>query len=191
MKLYSYRQIFGAVAFSLAVGIITLGLLETGAKVGEARQFTSASPGFYANARLTDGTSFLPLPTTLENARLAVNQPVVAVTTLSAANTTVTLTLPAAGVGLFHHITMIQAVRTCTAAITGSAVLAYTSTNLPGTLAWTAGNACPVGTTNFDIGNQMTQPLKSSVANTATTIVAPAAGAAGVIRLTAYYYTAP
>lgn len=114
----------------------------------------------------------------------------IAVTNLSGANASVTLTLPAAGAGLFHYITAIKAVRTCTSAITGTAVLAYTSTNLPGTLAWSSGNACAVGSTNQDIDIEFERPLKSSVVNTASTIVAPAAGAAGIIRLTAYYYTA-
>jgi hypothetical protein len=165
----------------------------------EARQpgGGSASPANYSNARIVDGVSFLvptltgQLPAVLENSRLAVNQPTIAVTTISAANTTVTLTLPAAGATLFHYITSITAVRSCTTAIVGSALLAYTTTNLPGTLAFTAGNACAVGSTNFDIREEMSQPLKSSAANTATTIVAPAAGVAGSIRLTAYYYTAP
>ncbi len=114
---------------------------------------------------------------------------VTAVTTLSSANTTVTLTLPASGAGLYHYITSVQATRTCTTAITGTAKLEYTSTNLPGSLAWSSGNACAVGSTSQDIWNDYTQPLKSSVANTATTIVAPAAGAAGFIRVTALYYT--
>jgi hypothetical protein len=113
------------------------------------------------------------------------------VTTLSGANASVTLTLTAVA-SSFHYITRITASRTCTTAITGSALLGYTSTNLSGSLAWTAGNACAIGSTNLDIGESYNpSALKSSVANTNTTIVAPAAGAAGQIRLTACYYTGP
>lgn len=113
-----------------------------------------------------------------------------AVTTLSAANTSTTATLPAVA-GQFHYITSIQVQRTCTAALTGTAALAITTTNLPGSLAWTAGNACAVGSTNNDVVLVPTSPLKSSVVNTATTIVCPAAGAAVVCRVTVLYYSAP
>ena len=62
-----------------------------------------------------------------------------AVTSLSAANTSTTATLPLVA-GQFHYITALQVTRTCTAALTGSAALAITTTNLPGSLAFTAGN---------------------------------------------------
>jgi len=142
----------------------------------EAQQ-TNANPAFGSNVRLSNNVRFLDI-----------DEPQLAVTTLSAANTTVTLTLPAAGAGLFHYITSVVVVRSCTTAIVGTALLAYTSTNLPGTLAWSAGNACAVGSTNFDVDTKYLRPVKSSAANTATTIIAPAAGVAGLIRLTAYYH---
>jgi hypothetical protein len=115
-----------------------------------------------------------------------------AVTAVSTANTAVTLTLPAVA-GQFHYITSIQITRTCTSAVAGSAVLTVTTTNLPGSLAWTAGNACGVGTTNQDVGLLAldTRPLKSSVVNTATTIVAPAAGATAIYRINVLYFTGP
>lgn len=113
-----------------------------------------------------------------------------AVTALSSANTTVTATLPAVA-GQFHYITGISITRTCTAAITGSAVLAVTTTNLPGSLAFTSGNACAIGSTNVDIQMAFPSPLKSSAVNTATTVVAPAAGATGVYRINVFYYAAP
>ena len=120
----------------------------------------------------------LPVPSTL------------AVTALSAANTAVTATLPLVSSN-FHYITSIQIQRTCTAALVGSAALAFTTTNLPGSLAWTAGNACAVGTTNNDVTLSFNYPLKSSVVGTATTIVCPAAGAAVICRITIIYYAAP
>ncbi len=112
-----------------------------------------------------------------------------AVTAVSAANVAVTATLPAAGANLFHYITAIRIVRTCTTAITGSAALTVTTTNLPGSLAWTMGNACAVGSTNNDVVEVFEQPLKSSAANTASTIVCPAIGATGLCRVNVYYYT--
>lgn len=113
-----------------------------------------------------------------------------AVTALSAANAAVTATLPSV-TGQFHYITTILVQRTCTAALVGTAALAITTTNLPGSLAFTAGNACAVGSTNNDLVLNMSSPLKSSVVTTATTIVCPAAGAAVVCRITVLYFTAP
>lgn len=118
----------------------------------------------------------LPTPTTL------------IVTALSGANAGVTATLPAVG-SSFHYITAIQIVRSCTTALVGTALLAYTTTNLPGSLAFSSGNACGVGTTNEDLNMVFPNPLKSSVANTNTTIVAPAGGAAVIIRINVFYYT--
>lgn len=113
-----------------------------------------------------------------------------AVTGLSTANTILTVTLPAVA-GQFHYITSIHVTRTCTAALVGSAALAITTTNLPGSLAYTAGNACVVGSTNNDLVLDLHNPLKSSVVNTATTVICPAAGAAVVCRITVLYFAAP
>src|ERR1035437_1413217 len=111
-------------------------------------------------------------------------------TALSAAAPTVTATLPAV-TGQFHYITSISITRSCTAALTGTLVLAVTTTNLPGSLAWTMGNACVAGSTNQDLEMSFPNPIKSSVAGTATTFVAPAGGAAVLYRLTVTYYAAP
>lgn len=114
-------------------------------------------------------------------------------TTLSGANAGVTLTIAAAGAGLFHYITRIRItnVNPTATAIAGSAVtLAYTSTNIPGSLAWTAGNALAAGAEKVVADEILSQPIKTSVANTATTIVAPAIGAGGLCRITVYYYPA-
>lgn len=113
-----------------------------------------------------------------------------AVTNTAAANTAVTLTLPAAGAGLFHYITYIEITRNATAALAGTATLVITTTNLPGSLAWSVGNAMSAGGTQIDVRMAFPSPLKSSVANTATTIVTPAPGAAVLWRVTAFYYTA-
>lgn len=111
------------------------------------------------------------------------------VTNTAAANTACTLTIPAAGVGIFHYITSLVICRTATAALTGSATLVITSTNLPGSWAHSVGNVMVAGGTQMDLNLQLTgNPLKSSVANTNTTIVCPAPGAAVLWRITATYY---
>lgn len=115
-------------------------------------------------------------------------------TTISGANATVTLTIAAAGVGLFHYITSLEIINVnpTAAAIVGSAVtLGYTSTNIPGSPAWTAGNALAAGVEK--VVERITYPggIKTTTANTATTIVAPAIGAGGLCRIIATYYIAP
>lgn len=108
----------------------------------------------------------------------------------SSANSSITATLAAAGAGLFHYITFIRQVRSCTTAITGTATLSTTTTNLSGTApGWIAGNACAVGSTNIDFQQAFSSPWKSTTANTATTIVCPAIGAAGICSLTVSYFT--
>jgi hypothetical protein len=111
--------------------------------------------------------------------------------TSSASAAQVVATLPAV-TGQFHYITAIVIERTCTSAITGSATLSYTTTNLPGSMSWLIGNACLIGSTNIDVSQQFNlAPIKSSVAGTATTITVPSAGAAGFTRINVWYYTGP
>lgn len=114
-----------------------------------------------------------------------------AVTATGAANAGVTLTLPAAGAGLFHYITFLRIGRTSTAALAGTATLVITSTNLPGTWAFSVGNAMIAGGTQIDLQEAFPSPLKSSVANVATTIVCPVPGAAVLWRLLVHYYVGP
>lgn len=110
------------------------------------------------------------------------------VTVTAAANTAATITLPAAGVGMFHYITNINLMRNATAALAGTATLIHTTTNLPGSPAWSVGNAMIAGGTQLDLDYTPTTPLKSLVANTSTTIVMPAAGAAVLNRGNCTYY---
>ena len=112
------------------------------------------------------------------------------VSVTAAANTAVTATLPAAP-GMFHHITYARVARNATAALAGTATLVYTTTNLPGSPAWSVGNAMNAGGTQIDIDMSLGSPLRSSVANTATTIVAAAAGLAVLTRINVGYYLAP
>ncbi len=120
-------------------------------------------------------TQVHPIPSTL------------AVTVTAAANTGATLTIPSVA-GLYHYITSLQISRNATAALAGTATLVITSTNLPGALAWSVGNAMAAGGTQRDVELSLTCPLKSSVAGTNTTIVMPVPGAAVLWRAVATYY---
>ena len=118
---------------------------------------------------------------------VADNSPL-AVTATGAANAAVTLTIPAAP-GLFHYIDRIEISRVATLALAGTALLTVTTTNLPGSLAWSFGNAMAAGGTSNDYGATLSVPLKSSVANTDTTIIMPAPGANVVWRANVFYHT--
>ena len=123
---------------------------------------------------------------------LQVFKDVTASSVLSVANTAATITL-AAVAAQFHYITRIRIVNvnpTITAIAAAASTLSYTTTNLPGTLAWSAGTLLAAGAEKVVVDEVLAQPLKSSVVNTATTIVAPAIGAGGLVRITVYYYTA-
>jgi len=110
------------------------------------------------------------------------------VTATAAANTAATATLPAAGAGLFHYITSLRIARNATAALAGSATIIHTTTNLPGSPAWSVGNAMAAGGTQVDLDQAFPYPLRSSVANTATTIVVAAGGLAVLGRVNVGYY---
>ena len=110
------------------------------------------------------------------------------ITATAAANTAATATLPAAGAGLFHYITHIDITRNATAALAGTATIIHTTTNLPGSPAWSVGNAMAAGGTQLDVVYDPTAPLKSSAANTATTVVCAAAGLAVLGRVNVSYY---
>lgn len=116
-----------------------------------------------------------PIPSTLH------------VTATAAANAIATATLPLVA-GLFHYITHISLVRNATAAVAGTATLIHTSTNLPGSPAWSVGNAMVAGGTQIDCDYAPTTPLKSSVVGTATTVVMAAGGAAVLNRVNVSYY---
>lgn len=115
------------------------------------------------------------------------------VTAVGAAAAAVTATLPAPGVGLRHYITYVSMVRAngTAAALTAAATLVTcTTTNIPGTLAFTrASDALAAGAADH-WREDFTFPLMSAAQNTATTIVCPAT--TGVIwRVTVGYYVAP
>lgn len=114
-------------------------------------------------------------------------------TAISGANAAVTLTLAAPGAGLFHYLTSIEIVRTnptTTAIAAAASNLAFTSTNLNG-MAWNCGNLLAAGSQDRLVQMSFPFPIKSAAANTATTIVAPAIGAGGLVRVQVTYYTGP
>ena len=112
-----------------------------------------------------------------------------AVTTTAASGTAATLTLPAV-VAQFHYITAIEIVLYSAAARVGAAApTVVTTTNLPGGIAFTFSTAGAIGTTDMQDLVRVT-PFKSSVVNTATTIVCPIA-TGGIWRVTVTYFTAP
>ena len=122
--------------------------------------------------------------------QLNVNLPdaTLCVTSTAATGVAVTLTLPAVA-GQFHHINTIDVQAYNTAARTGGVTpVLVTTTNFPGSLVWTFASAGAIGTTDLKEADYPA-PLKSSVVNTATTIVCPAT--TGVIwRATVTYFTA-
>lgn len=117
---------------------------------------------------------------------------VLAVTATAAVNTALTLTLPAPAAGLFHYITSIQITKlySVVGVAAGAGVL-ITTTNLPGNPVWTTEQlASAAGTAATVVNLVPATPLKSSVAATATTIVAPQQ-LQTIWRINVTYYTAP
>jgi len=111
-----------------------------------------------------------------------------AVTAVGAAAAAVTLTLPLVA-GQFHYINSLDITMYNTAARTGTATpVTVTSTNLPGSLAWTFPSAGAIGTIT-QIFPPLSEPLRSSAAGVATTIVCPAT-ASVIWRVNATYFTA-
>lgn len=108
-----------------------------------------------------------PVPTRNVPADLAVQAQ-------GAAAAAVTLTIPAAGAGLFHYIDVIELHLYSTAARTGAATpVTVTSTNLPGSLSFLFPSAGAIGTIDR-YAYSGDRPIRSAAANTATTIVCPA-----------------
>ena len=111
-----------------------------------------------------------------------------AVSVTAAASTALTATLPAPPAGQFHYVTGITLQRYAAAALTGAAApVVVTTTNLPGTLAWTFDTAAAIGTSQVQAFT-FASPIKSSAAATATTFVAPLFTGA-IWRITITYYT--
>lgn len=112
-------------------------------------------------------------------------------TTIGTAGAATTLTLTAPGVGLRHYLTYLAINRFATALLTAAAApVAVTTTNLPGTLAFSFPAEAAAQGTIDRWREDFSFPIASSAQNTATTIVCPAT--TGVIwRITAGFFVAP
>ncbi len=113
------------------------------------------------------------------------------VTATAAVNTAVTATLPAPAAGLFIYITSIQVMKLYSVlGVASGAGVIITSTNLPGTPAWTTQQAAGAVGTVVDVVDFVPDaPLRSAAAATAVTIVAPAQ-LQTIWRINVSYYTA-
>jgi len=98
------------------------------------------------------------------------------VTATAAVNASSTCTLPAPPAGQNHYITRIELVKLYAVVGTASAAgVIVTTTNLPGNPSFTTEQAAgALGTAPKVISMDFDPPIKSSVAGTATTFVAPA-----------------
>lgn len=97
---------------------------------------------------------------------------------VSAANTALTVTLPAAGVGLFHIIHQIKVwgLNQTAAAVAASAGFDITTTNL-NSIAWRNINDFPAWSRRVLVDMDIENGQRAQAANTASTIVIPALGA--------------
>lgn len=112
------------------------------------------------------------------------------ISTTAAVNTALTASLPAVA-GQFHYITSIQITKLyAVVGVASGAGIIVTSTNLPGSPAFTTEQlASAAGTATRVVDLNLTgNPLKSSVANTATTIVCPQQ-LQTIWRINVTYYT--
>jgi hypothetical protein len=112
-------------------------------------------------------------------------------TNTGAAGAAVTLTIGAPGAGLRQYLTFIRILRSASALLTaGAAPVVVTTTNLPGSMAFSFGADAAAQGTDKIIAEDFAYPIPASAQNTAVTIVAPVT--TGVIwRISAGYFIAP
>lgn len=112
-------------------------------------------------------------------------------TVLGTAGAAATLTLASPGAGLRHYLTYLSINRFATALLTaGTAPVAVTTTNLPGTLAFSFPAEAAAQGTLDRWREDFAYPIAAAAQGTATTIVCPAT--TNVIwRITAGFYVAP
>lgn len=113
------------------------------------------------------------------------------VTAVGAAAASVTLTLAAPGAGLRQYLTYLSINRFATALLTAAAApVTVTTTNLPGSLAFSFPADAAAQGTLFPWREDLAFPLAASAQNTAVTVVAPVTTAV-IWRVTAGYFIAP
>lgn len=108
----------------------------------------------------------------------------------AAVSTGITLTIPAAGAGLFNYLCLAEVSLYVSTSVTGAATpIAVTTTGITGTpsFAVAALTSAVVGTLLDRIIWTPSTPLRGSAANTTMTIVAPVVTGA-IWRLNALYY---
>lgn len=112
-------------------------------------------------------------------------------TNVGAAGAAVTLTLASPGAGLRQYLTYMSINRFATALLTAAAApVTVTTTNLPGSLAFSFGAEAALQGTLDRWREDFAYPLAAAAQGTAVTVVCPAT--TGVIwRVTAGYYVAP
>lgn len=98
------------------------------------------------------------------------------VSVTAAVNTALTASLPAPAAGLFHYITAVELVKLyAVLGVAAAAGVIVTTTNMPGSMAFTTEQAAgPLGTAPKVVILKPATPIRSAVAATATTFVAPA-----------------
>lgn len=110
------------------------------------------------------------------------------VTATGTSGSAVTLTIPNVA-SQYHYITALEIVAYTTLARVGGATpVLVTSTNLPGSPVWNFQSAAVIGSSERQFSS-FPCAVRSSVVNTATTIVCPATTSV-IWRINAYYYTA-
>lgn len=173
-------------------GVIYLAAIAgsaAGVWVGECSGFAKvrARVSAYTSGAATTTlmTSTANIPVTMDNT-LTTN----IVTAVGAAGAAVTNTLPAPGAGLRQYLTYLSINRFATALLTaGTAPVSVTTTNLPGTLAFSFPAEAAAQGTIDRWREDFAFPIASNAQNTATTIVCPAT--TNVIwRVTAGYFIA-
>lgn len=167
---------------------------------GNGTMFGPLTPSAVPTRQIVTGAIFnttLPTVTTGQSLALQVDNrgrlltsPIAATSTVSTTGVVgagVTLTLPIPGAGLFHYISHIEITAYSTAARAGTATpITITTTNIAGLPGITFGTAAAIGTTDR-YNTSFSIPLRSAVANTATTIVCPAVGNV-IWRVNVFYY---
>jgi hypothetical protein len=138
---------------------------------------------------ITNPATGLPFSGNANNELIQQLKDSIPVSNTGAAAAAVTLTLPAGAAGKFTYLTYLQIIMYAAAALTGSATpVVVTTTNLPGSLAFTFPTAAAIGTI-VEEKSEGVALMKGSAAATAITIVCPAT--TGVIwRVNGAYFIA-
>lgn len=156
-----------------------------------ARIVGATSPSVAVTIHLGSGMGALFLNAALPPGTSAIGQLTpssLVVTATAAAAAAVTATLPAAGAGLFHYITNIRVERFCTAATTGANSGFLTGGTNHSLVFQLPSDTQAIGFQSTPVDYRPTAPLRSTAANTATTVTTPVVTAT-IYRVTVTYYT--